>query len=178
MAYHIFKAQEGDFDRFYDLMEQSFPPNEMRTRAKNSELFSSKENYSVYCLGEEGHSERLMAFIIVWELSPFIFIENFAVDTAVRGKGFGGMLLDWVIEKYQKPVILEVEPPVDLMTRRRVGFYESHGFHLCTADYLMPPLREGDKFLPLKLMSHPNAIPDQGAEPIRKLLYKEVYDRL
>lgn len=178
MAHHIFKAQQDDFDRVYDLMEQSFPKNEMRTYEKQEDLFNNRENYSIYCLGEEKHTDILTAFIIVWELEPFIFIENFAVAPSVRGKGFGSILLKWVIEQYKKPVILEVEPPIDVMTKRRVGFYEGHGFHLCTLDYLMPPLREEDKFLPLKLMSYPSEISEAGFDAARKLIYQGVYDRI
>lgn len=177
MAYHLFAAQEKDFERIYSLMEQSFPRNEMRSREKQMELFETRENYHIFCLGEERYSDQLIAFIVVWDLEEVIFIENFAVDPVHRGKGFGGILLDWVVEKYQKPVVLEVEPPIDIMTRRRVGFYESHGFHISEHDYLMPPLHEGDKFLPLKLMSHPNPIKEEEFKPIQRLLYTGAYDR-
>lgn len=178
MSYHIFPAKDTDFERVYTMMEDAFPPNEMRTKEKQMELFTTRKNYHVICLGNERKNEEVFAFIIVWDITGYIFIENFAVDSSVRGKGFGGLLLDWVVEEFKKPVLLEVEPPVDTMTKRRVGFYQGHNFHLCDEDYLMPPLREGDKFFPLKLMRTPNAITKEEFRPIQKLIYREVYDRV
>jgi hypothetical protein len=71
--------------------------------------------------------------------------------------------------------VLEVEPPVDEWTRRRIGFYERLGFHLNHFDYVQPPLREGRADLRLQIMSYPGALAEQDFAPCKEILYTEVY---
>lgn len=170
-----FKATELEFERIFEIMDFSFPDNEMRTREKQYQLMTTNDRYSIICFGNDSD---VLGFIVVWELENFIFIENFATTQSMRGQGFGGNLLDFIIESYKdkKDIILEVEPPVDEMTRRRIGFYERHGFILNHFDYLMPPLRQGDDFLPLKIMCYQKSFTKQSFEEYKEQIYKIVYE--
>lgn len=57
-----------------------------------------------------------------------------------------------------KPIVLEIEPPQDDISRRRRAFYERCGF--CTTEHahLQPPYHAGQAELPLVVMSYPRAI--------------------
>ncbi|MEG0691896.1 MAG: GNAT family N-acetyltransferase [Oscillospiraceae bacterium] len=170
-----FRADESEFERIFEIMDISFPDNEMRTKEKQYELFTTNKHYNIFCIGDE--TEGILGFIVVWDLDELIFIENFATDENARGQGLGGELLNFVINKYQKDVILEVEPPEDEMKRRRVGFYQRHDFIYNEFDYLMPPLRNGDEFLPLKIMSYQRTFTSESFESYKKLIYKIVYEQ-
>lgn len=170
-----FRATESDFERIFEIMDSSFPDNEMRTKEKLYEFFTTNEHYNIYCFGDDANG--VLGFILVWDLNDFIFIENFATDESVRGQGLGGELLDFVIEKYQKDVILEVELPDDEMKCRRIGFYKRHGFILNEFDYLMPPLREGDDFFPLKIMSYQKTYTKEAFEKYKELIYTIAYQQ-
>ncbi len=170
-----FHATELEFERIFEIMDASFPDCEMRTKEKQYELFTTNKHYNIECVGNDNN--KVLGFMIVWDLGEFIFIENFATDESVRGQGFGGDLLDFVIEKYQKDVILEVELPNDEMQIRRIGFYERHGFIYNDFYYLMPPLHVGDDFLPLKIMSYQKTFNVKSFEPYKELIYKIAYQQ-
>ncbi|MFZ2538715.1 MAG: GNAT family N-acetyltransferase [Oscillospiraceae bacterium] len=170
-----FRATELDFQRIFEIMDASFPNNEMRTKENQYELFTTNRHYHIECLGND--NDEVLGFMIVWDLGEFIFIENFATDESVRGQGLGGDLLDFVVEKYQKDVILEVELPQDEMKSRRIGFYQRHDFIYNEFDYLMPPLRVGDEFLPLKIMSHKKEFSAKTFQPYQALIYKIAYQQ-
>lgn len=172
MAYDYFRVEEKDFDDVYEIMTSSFPHNEMRDKEEMYRLFRENHQYSIYGMS---HQDKTAAFIVVWKLEGFIFIENFATQTKYRGKGIGGALLDIVLKRHQMPAILEVEPPDDILKSRRVLFYERHGFKFNDFDYKMPPLHKGEPPLPLKIMSYPMEIPEKMFAEFKKQIYGVVY---
>lgn len=173
MAYDYFRAENKDFDLVYDIMRVSFPESELRDYDEMRALFDNSNHFNIYCLG---HHQNICAAIVVWQFDDFIFIENFASANEYRGKGLGGALLDIVLKRQQKLAILEVEPPIDLIQQRRIKFYQRHGLLLNDFDYLMPPLHDGDKPLPLKIMSYPALIPQERFAPFKAEIYKTVYN--
>ena len=82
--------QYRDFDQVFMIMEQSFPYDEYRTYEEQKKLLQ-KPYYRIYvsrteqCQGPQ--SRRILAFLAIWELSGFTFIEHLASDPAVRGQG-------------------------------------------------------------------------------------------
>lgn len=178
MTYRFFEAQEKNFERIWELAEDAFPKNELRTREKLYDVFMDNNDMKAYCLAEDTRESKIEAFIVVWDLGDTAFVEYFAVDSHMRGKGLGGILLDWTVKHCGKPVILEVEPPEDTLTKRRVRFYEGHGFILNEKlDYKMPPSREGMLPVPLRIMSYPAPVESAGFPALRSLIYRKVYNR-
>lgn len=175
----FFRAENKDFDRIYEIMDSSFPDNEMRTKEKFYNMFTQNEHYNVFCIGnkqnKQNNANDVIGFIVVWDLKDFIFLENFAIDKSVRGQGLGGDLLNYIIDLYKKDVILEVELPESDITRRRIKFYERHNFIYNDFDYLMPPLKEGDDFLPLKIMSYKKSFTKNSFENYKELIYNIAY---
>ena len=174
MQHQYFRATPSDFERIFEIMDASFPDNEMRTKEKQFELFTTNNYYNIFCIGND--TSRILGFIIVWLFDEFIFIENFATDETARGAGLGGDLLDFVIHKFNKDVILEVEPPQDDLKRRRIGFYKRHDFIYHEFEYLMPPLHEGDEFLPLQIMTYKKEFTSEAFEYYKDFIYRIVYE--
>ena len=77
------------------------------------------------------------------------------------------------------PVVLEVEMPriKGDITHRRIAFYRRQGFSLRRMPYKQPPYRQGDDWLPMKLMSTGSAkkwLPI--TELVRNSIYQVVYN--
>lgn len=178
MTYKFIEAQEKHFQMIWDIAEDSFPINELRTESHLHNVFTNDPNMKVYCLCDDTREAAVQAFIVVWQLEGVSFIEYFAVTSHKRGKGMGGVLLDWTLKHCGQPVILEVEPPEDTLTKRRVRFYEGHGFILNTSfDYKMPPSRDNTHPVPLRIMSYPEPLEAAGFPALRAQIYRIVYNR-
>ncbi|MEC0169213.1 GNAT family N-acetyltransferase [Paenibacillus graminis] len=161
------------FDEIYAIMEASFPDNEFRTYSGQKGLLSLP-HYRLYT--ERGADNRILAFLAAWEFPELRFIEHLAVNPDIRGGGIGKKLMQDYLAHSDKTVVLEVEPPVNELAARRIGFYERLGFHLNPFDYVQPPLREGQAELPLQLMTYPRPATQQEFRQFRDILYSEVYN--
>lgn len=160
-----------DFDRVFDIMEQSFPPDERRPKPEQLALLDDPA-HSIYILPQNGD---IAAFITVWRLDGFAFIEHFAVAPAMRCGGTGSLMLRELIPALGCRVCLEVEPPLNELTRRRIGFYERSGFTLNGYPYMQPPISEGKAPVPLMIMTTGGGISEREFEFVRDEIYCKVY---
>ncbi|SEI71791.1 GNAT family N-acetyltransferase [Paenibacillus polymyxa] len=163
---------EHDFSEIYAIMESSFPASECRTFEAQKALL---KHPSYRIITEKNEQGNIVAFLAGWKFAHFRFVEHIAVDSRIRGGGLGQKLMGRFISQFNQPVVLEVEPPVDEWSRRRIGFYERLGFHLNHFEYVQPPLREGQTDLRLQIMSYPGALSEQEFTPFKEILYTEVY---
>jgi len=165
------RITEETFDEIFLLLEAAFPVTELRVREDQKNLLQA-ECYRLYGVRKE---DGFAAVFAVWEIDDFLYIEHFAVREDCRNTGFGGKLLDALLEEKGKPMVLEVEVPADDLTRRRIGFYERHGLVYNDYPYLQPPLRTGNELLPLRFMTKPGAIDEITYERYKKRMYELVY---
>ena len=96
------------------------------------------------------------AFINYYHLRDInaLFVEHFASAEELRGKGVGSAVMNSLLEQSgDSLVVLEVEPPEDELSRRRVQLYRRLGFTLNDGSYFQPPFYGNPKPLPLMLMS-------------------------
>lgn len=114
-------------------------------------------------------------FITWWDFGGFVYGEHFAMLPECRGAGIGGEVIDRFVADAGKPVVLEVELPTNDTARRRIRFYERHGFTLCDAEYVQPPYDAGGEGVPMRLMSHGMPLDAETFERVRDTLYAEVY---
>ena len=164
------KCDLSDFESVYNIMESSFPLNEIRSKKGQYELLK-KENYSLYIKKEQG---KIIGFISVWDLYDFNFIEHFAIDKNYRGKGVGSKMLKQVINNSDKTVVLEVEPIINETTKKRVDFYTSNGMFYHDFYYEQPALEKERERVELKIMST-TLLTEQDLEKVNEILYKKVY---
>lgn len=152
---HQIKNKEDQyFAEFWKVYSKSFPLNERRTSGQQIEIFK-KTGYQLisYLSGN-----RIIGFVAFWTSKEFVFIEHFAVTCEVRNKGFGSAILKQFLVRNVNPVILEIEPPVDDLTRKRLRFYESSGLIGNKHLHFQPPYHPGDQYLQLDILTYPHQI--------------------
>ena len=164
----LIKMGMDDFDLVYSIMEKSFPVTEMRTYEYLKEQTNDKR-YKVFLNDEK------TTFIAVWEFESFMFIEHFASEPSVRGKGIGNEMLEKLIKEVSKPVVLEAEPAETPVQMRRIAFYERAGFNVNSPYYFQPSMREGVEGVELKVLSYPSLLNEEEFENVKNTLYSEVY---
>ena len=113
------------FEAFKALYTSSFPIFEQRT-IKQQEAAFSNTNYHLTGYEENGN---FIGFISYWEFNNYIYIEHFAINTHIRGKGYGTELLKNFIQLTDKIVLLEIDPIIDEVSEARLRFYKKCGFH-------------------------------------------------
>ncbi len=165
------RITEKTFDDIFPLLEKAFPVTELRIK-ENQRALLKEPCYRLYGVKKENAYAAVFA---TWEIDDFLYIEHFAVREDCRNGGWGGHLLDALLEEKGRPMVLEVEEPEDELTRRRIGFYERHGLVYNDYPYLQPPMRKGQDMLPLRLMTNPSAIDEKTYERYKKQIYKIVY---
>ncbi|MBQ7759218.1 GNAT family N-acetyltransferase [Anaerotignum sp.] len=165
------RITEDTFDEIFPLLENAFPVTELREKERQKAMLA-EPCYRLYGVKKNGEYAAVFA---TWEIADFLYIEHFAVKEEYRNGGFGGKLLDRLLEEKGRPMVLEVEEPEDELTRRRIGFYERHGLVYNDYPYLQPPMREGQDALPLKLMTKPSAIDEATYKKYKKRIHSIVY---
>lgn len=154
------------------LYESAFPEDERR---EWSSLLSLCDACSAFELRVVCDDDRRVGFITVWQWADWRYIEHFAIDASCRGKGAGADVLRAFLAEDNRPVVLEVEIPVDETSRRRVGFYRRLGFVLHDDfQYIQPSYGKDRKSLPMCLMTY-GAPEELNLSAVARLLYREVY---
>lgn len=161
-----------DFDKIYKIMCDSFPDTEIRSYEGQKALFE-KDAYRVFCTRENG---EIVSIAAIWQFDDFTFVEHLATTPNLRGKGIGASILREIIKTSPNIVCLEVEPPENELTRRRIGFYERNGMNLNSYPYIQPSLGEGRDAIPLLIMTSGAKIDTPTYNIIKSTLYKEVYN--
>lgn len=138
------------FDRAFRLYETSFPLHERRTREKQEGVLSHPD-YHYEIVTQDGAFAGILLF---WEGEGFRYMEHFAIDPGLRGQQLGAQVLAQLTGR-DKPVVLEIDPPIDDISLRRKGFYQRAGFHANPYPHVHPPYRPGFSGHPLVVMTAP-----------------------
>ena len=106
------------------LYDHSFPVYEKRTDAH--QLVALEDNrYHLLCFLDDN---QLIGFFGYWEFTDYLYIEHYAINTDIRGKGYGTQLLKQLLSETNKTVILEIDPIIDEISQKRLRFYQHLGF--------------------------------------------------
>ena len=151
----------------------AFPPVERRDFSLVVDLLSNDSRFFLDVLMDP---VGYIGFITYWDYESFIYIEHFAIDEKRRNSGLGGKALHTFLQKTDKPILLEVEPPVDNEQIRRIAFYNRYGFEYHSLPYKQPPYRMGDPMLPMCLMSFGDIPFINDIQKIKTILYQNVYN--
>lgn len=148
----IERADHPAFDQAFRLYEESFPIHEQRTREKQEAVLSNPD-YHCQVILENG---RFVGILLCWEAEEFCYVEHFAIDPRLRGEGWGSRVLEqW--QQRGRPLLLEIDPPVDEVSVRRKHFYEKLGFQANPWPHIHPPYRPGFSGHELVIMTYPGA---------------------
>ena len=162
--HRIKNKEDPHFAEFWKIYSSSFPLSERRNPDQQTSIFKNQDyQLDVYLL--DNHA---IGFIAHWKAKEFVFIEHFAIASEVRNKGFGNAILKEFIEGNIVPVILEIEPPMDDLTRRRLKFYEYLGFIRNDHLHYQPPYHTSDQPLHLVILTYPNQIDEELYQQFNK----------
>ncbi len=147
----------AQFESCWDLYISAFPAEERRSLDYQIETMER----ACYHFDAIMDQSEVIGFLGWWDLDDMRYIEHFATSPSVRGKGYGREALENFIAEDSLAIILEVEPPMDELTRRRIAFYERIGLILNDHPYSHPSYRQlSDERVTLRIMSYPEAVTD------------------
>ena len=171
------KSTDTDYDLIQDLLLSAFPECERHDLPEQSHNVDADDVPMTCFAAYETATNRLIGFATIWDMGAYRYIEHLATADIARNCGYGGMILDQIIDMSASPIVLEVEPEeMDPMARRRIGFYERHGLHLWRdRDYLQPPYRAGGESVRLMLMATEGLTPEAHFDGIVRDLVSVVY---
>ncbi len=141
-----------DFKETYDIYKTSFPIFEQRTLQDQLEALSDQE---YFCHAIQDEQNKNIGLLFTWRTDSFIYIEHLAILESERGKNIGTSTLKMLKESTSLPIILEIDPPVDAISIRRKGFYESLGFVMSDFKHIHPAFTKESGAYDLKIMSIP-----------------------
>lgn len=168
----IHTADKELYNFMEELMKLSFPPEEYRDLEQLREYADTKDNFYCNVILEDNTP---VGFFNYWDFDTFYYGEHFAIAPQMRNGGRGKVVLQHLCDTLQRPFVLEVEMPDEPMAIRRIGFYERQGFTLWPNDYRQPPYKQGDSFLPMRLMSYGDLDNVRDYERVKSLIHREVY---
>ncbi len=150
----ITEAEHADWMFACRLYETSFPPTERRSLVLQEEFLAhSHYHFDVWYDGDAP-----IAVLGWWDFRRLRFFEHLAVDTSRRSSGYGKKIMRTMMRMWDKPILLEIEPPVDEMTRRRRRFYTKLGFIENDFDHLQTSYCDPDAGVPLRVLSWPGPL--------------------
>lgn len=174
----IILKEINTFHRYYlfveDLLHSAFPADERRDDELQRDYADSNDKFHCLLILK---SNKPIGILTYWHFDTFVYIEHFAISEDLRRGGLGLQAMTRFVNEINLPVVLEVEMPrvKGDITHRRIAFYRRAGFTLRKMAYRQPPYREGDEWLPMKLMSYGNFKWLKMAEAMRDTIYREVY---
>ena len=138
------------FDAFMELYEASFPWEERRSRQAQCDVLTDAA-YHCHALLD---GNTFVGLVCLWETGPCHYLEHLAIAPQYRGRGYGQEALRR-LQQEPIPLVLDIEPPVDEPTRRRLVFYEKLAFRTNPHDHKFPPYHLGQEPFPMLLLSYP-----------------------
>lgn len=164
--------EEHEFEAVKGLYLSAFPPEERR---EYNEL--KQQLYVEECAVNLIFANKEIAgFCILWNFTDFVFLEHFAIESALRGQGVGERVLTLIRETFNKPVILETEPPLAEISTCRVNFYLRNGFQILDKPYLQPSYDGIKPEIELKLMSTKPDLTNIQLDGYISVIRKKVYN--
>jgi ribosomal protein S18 acetylase RimI-like enzyme len=142
------------FHSFWEIYEPAFPFCERRSLDDQVRIFTNKTCFLEAWI-ENG---VVLGFIGWWNCGDLRFVEHYAIHPACRSQGYGSLFLSGWINQNSLPVLLEIEPVTDDISRRRQQFYRKLGFKDNAIKHRQPPYHKGEKPLNMWLMSYPHEI--------------------
>ncbi len=168
--------QIKDFDKdllpkFVQLFESAFPIDERRKTEQLLQIINRGDCvcYTIF------YENQFAGFLTEWHFESFRYCEYFAIESDLRGKNIGTNALKIVQNLSMKPLILEVEPPTDAQSRRRIEFYKRNAFSLCDKPYMQPAYTPTSKAIPLLLMEFGGNLTQTNFDEIVQEIHTKVY---
>lgn len=156
---------------FIQLYQSAFPEMERRTE---SALISMTGN-PLMSLNTIDIDHLFAGLFNYWSLGHFFYIEHFAIVPEKRNMGIGNEVLRNFSKN--KTVVLECELPTDDLSKRRILFYQSLGFHIYPFSYSQPPYSSDKPAVPMLLLTNSTDISEHSYKEISSTIAQNVYQQ-
>ncbi len=150
------------------IYREAFPPRERRDEATQAAALADPA-FRADGIRLNG---KIAGLVFYWEHPAFHYIEHLALSPAMRGRNIGSEVLQAFCRG--RRVILEIEPPEDPATVRRLRFYEHAGFVANPHPYIHPSYGEPAEPHRLVLMSRPEALGNDEARAFADFVRERV----
>ncbi len=144
------QSDEG-FQECWDCYEASFPDCERRPLCDHLVALGDER---FHCYRYED-AAGFAAMLNYWSFGKIFYLEHFAIPAARRGEGLGSTILKQFMDESCNPIILEIEPMEDEVSKARWRFYKRLGFCLLRDEHWQPLYHQNDAPLQLRLLSYP-----------------------
>lgn len=145
----ITRAEDPVWNRLMTLYKESFPLEERRDMHQLEQMLAAVPEMFFNAVEEDG---LLCGLASYWDLGDFYYMEHLAVFPEMRNRKIGQQILAYWQQHLHKPQLLEVEPAVEEMACRRIGFYERNGYAVLYKDYVQPSYTADEDACPLWIM--------------------------
>ena len=131
----------------------------------------------VVCIAEEDHiraladpafraegiwrGDEFVGILYYWHTDEWDYVEHLAICASLRGQNLGSEVFGAFCR--DRRVILEIDPPVDEISIRRLHFYRRLGFVENPHEYIHPSYRQPFEPHRLVLLSCPTPLTDDEA---------------
>lgn len=172
----FFRIQSADnryIDELFSLYSGAFPESQRHSEKEFKTLLETEELFHCNAVTM---NEGLVGFFNYWDFEEFIFAEHIAIEPPLRGHKLGEKIISLARKSVEVPLVLEAEyAESSEWGSRRLEFYRRLGFEIVPKDYMQPPYRKGEDYLPLHLMSDNLTFATENFEKIKETIYKKVY---
>lgn len=160
------------YEKAIELYRISFPYHEQRETPSRKRILED-EAYHFELLFDD---TTFVGLVLYWEATDFLYVEHFCILPEMRGRKYGQTVLE-MLANSGKPIILEIDPPIDEVSRRRKCFYERCGFAENPYPHMHPPYHRGNEGHALVVMTYPKAIAPQAYETFNMYLREHIMNR-
>lgn len=142
------------FAQYYSLLEEDFCFLERKKYQDELDAFANNRFTPAYIYV----NSKPVGYICYWEFEDFLFVEHFAILKELRNQGFGNAFFEEFLYNISKLVLLEVERPTDVISEKRIRFYERIGFFVNKYEYRQPSYHQDDKLVSMLICSYNRSI--------------------
>ena len=159
------------WEQVWRLYIDSFPEWERR-RISSHGRATEEDDFNTYIALDDGN---LMGLIFYWKNNDFIYVEHLAITSSMRGKSFGSRIIEELIDEYPGySILLEIDPPTDEISERRLAFYQRLGFMMNDYEYIHPSYSKNVMPHHLKIMSYPEPLSRERFESFKEYMANKV----
>lgn len=158
-------TESPEYPEAMELYKLSFPFHEQREAASQARIMGHEE----YQFNRIKQKDEWVGLMLCWETEDFVYVEHFCILPAMRNKGYGEKALR-LLTRRGKPVILEIDPPVDEISMRRKGFYERAEFNPNRWEHEHPAYHAGFSAHRLVVMSYPDVLSGEQYQEFARYL--------
>lgn len=150
---NIIPSDSKLWEQAWRLYSESFPEHERRRISSHRRAVEDPRFHTRVAV-ENGN---LLGLIFYWNFGDKkIFIEHIAVNPLMRCQNIGSAILStFITQNPDTDIILEIAPPVDEESSRRLRFYEKLGFVVNDFAYVHPSYQKKGPAHELVILSFP-----------------------